>query len=60
MSPKNEPKKTSRLSYRIPDSLNDQLFEVARRLGRRRSDIVREALTEYLKKLEKAERAGID
>lgn len=36
------------ITLRLPDAVNARLVEVAERSGRRRSDVVREALDRYL------------
>lgn len=41
-------KHSPQITLRLPESVNDRLDEVAARTGRRRSQIVREALDEYL------------
>jgi hypothetical protein len=42
-------KHSPNLTLRLPENMNERLNDVAARTGRRRSQIVREALQEYLK-----------
>ncbi len=48
---------TTRLSIRITDKLRDQLAAAAEASGRRESEVVREALKQYLAPLEAKESA---
>lgn len=42
------------VSVRLDDELGRRLAELAKRTGRRKSDLIRESLTEYLDRLDQA------
>ncbi len=48
----------STVSLRIPDDLNEQLNQEARRQNKSRSELLREAVTDYLQRKEKERFVG--